>query len=180
VERKAPQGSSDWMSKLTAQLESHSANRRPGPSASGGFERSSNGGSRGHGGGDRVDSSWGDIPTVSGGGSMGGRGNRDDPYSAVSARSAPGGPIRIEALDYEPVNVDALRGPAPAQYSYAPVAAAPQQHAPGPHAGYHQSYAPTASHPPTGWQVYYTDDGRPYYYNAANGQTQWDAPASLI
>ena len=38
VERKAPQGSSDWMSKLTAQLESHSANRRPGPSASGGFE----------------------------------------------------------------------------------------------------------------------------------------------
>lgn len=26
------------------------------------------------------------------------------------------------------------------------------------------------------WQVHYTAEGRPYYYNQANGATQWEAP----
>ncbi|GLC56985.1 hypothetical protein PLESTB_001170500 [Pleodorina starrii] len=34
-----------------------------------------------------------------------------------------------------------------------------------------------ATSAPGGWQVHYTAEGRPYYYNGATGVTQWEAPA---
>ena len=34
---------------------------------------------------------------------------------------------------------------------------------------------PPASASP--WQVHYTAEGRPYYYNTVSGLTQWDTPA---
>ena len=40
-----------------------------------------------------------------------------------------------------------------------------------------QAVAPAASGAP--WQVHYTAEGRPYYYNNASGVTQWEAPAGF-
>ena len=37
-----------------------------------------------------------------------------------------------------------------------------------------QAPAPASASP---WQVHYTAEGRPYYYNTASGLTQWDSPA---
>jgi len=39
-----------------------------------------------------------------------------------------------------------------------------------------QPAAPPAINP---WQVLYTPDGRPYYYNSSTGRTQWEVPTEL-
>lgn len=49
-----------------------------------------------------------------------------------------------------------------------------QQQQPAPMA---QPAAPAGGGAP--WQVHYTAEGRPYYYNAGTGVTQWDAPAGF-
>ncbi|KAG2486518.1 hypothetical protein HYH03_014820 [Edaphochlamys debaryana] len=39
--------------------------------------------------------------------------------------------------------------------------------------------APQQQAPAGGWQVHYTGEGRPYYFNPATGVTQWEPPAGF-
>lgn len=55
----------------------------------------------------------------------------------------------------------------PSTYSYQPQAA--QAH----------SYAQPAPAQPS-WQELHADNGRPYYYNASTGVTQWEQPAGFV
>lgn len=50
----------------------------------------------------------------------------------------------------------------------------------GPELGPSSRAAPQAAQQAQGgspWQVHYTAEGRPYFYNAQTGVTQWNAPA---
>lgn len=62
-------------------------------------------------------------------------------------------------------------------YSYQPQAAQAQSYAQP--AAYQSSRLDAAAGPPS-WQELLAENGRPYYYNASTGVTQWEQPAGFV